>query len=224
MWETKVKSSAGQFDDEQFLFCGFDRVGTVVGPDPAHRLAARMTGQDCKAGQGRSGAPVSSEATELHPFSSTSPLEHKSQGRDDLGRIIGDTEVRPVEVIMRPRRLPLVIKIEPVVRWVFTDVGVRGIERYGGDLGTIGQYDRRTVEVHFKSLVRVVRDTALGHFNVQVPVHLTFGTDHNRARVDHFLILAARGICTDASIQGTRAEGVRASRSVTRVVEYSTHG
>jgi hypothetical protein len=87
---------------------------------------------------------VAPEATDLHPFAETSPLEQGPQG-DDVGRIIGDTEVRPVEVTMRPRRLPIVIKIEPVVRWLFTDVGVRGIESYGGDPGAVGQYDHRTV-------------------------------------------------------------------------------
>ena len=201
--------SADKFDNEQFLFCGLDSVGTVVGADPSDRLAVRMAGQDCKAGQGRSGSPVSPHATDLHPFPGTSPLEHRLQGSDDVGRIIGDTEVRPVEVIVAPRRLPLVIKIKPVVRWLFTDVGVRGIERYGGDLGAVGQYDHRTVQMHFKSLVRVVGVSALGHFKVQVPVHLAFGASHYRARVDHFVILAARGSSRGANIRGT---GVKAAR------------
>ena len=79
---------------------------------------------------------------------------------------------------------------------MFTDVGVRGIERHGGDLGAVGQYDHRTVSMHFKSLVRVVGVSALGHFKVQVPVHLAFGASHDRTCVDHFLILAARGSST----------------------------
>ena len=133
------------------------------------------------------------EATDLHPFPGTSPLEHGSQGSDDVGRIIGNTEVRPVEVVVGPRRSPPLVKIEPMVRRLFTDVGVGGIERYGGDLGAVGQYDNGAVSMHFKSLVRMVRIGALGRFKVQVPVHLAFGARHYRACVDHFLILAGRG-------------------------------
>ena len=113
-----VRLSADKFDNERFLFGGLDSVATVVGADSSDRLAARIASQDSEAGQGRSGSPMAPEATDLHPLPSTSPLEHGSQGSDDVGRIIGDTQVRPVEVVEGPRRLPLVIKIKPpVVRW-----------------------------------------------------------------------------------------------------------
>ena len=101
--------SADKSEDERFLFGGLDRVGAVVGADPGNRLGRRMVGQDGETGQGRSGAPVAAEATDLHPFPGTSPVEHGSQSSDDLGRVIGDTEVRPVEVVVGPRRLPAVI-------------------------------------------------------------------------------------------------------------------
>jgi hypothetical protein len=84
---------------------------------------------------------VTTEATDLHPLPDTSPVEHGSQSSNDLGCIIGDTEVRPVEVIVGPWRRPPVIQIEPVVRRLVTGVGVRGIERRGSDLGAVGQDD-----------------------------------------------------------------------------------
>jgi hypothetical protein len=188
-----VSASADKCDNVRFLFDGLDRAGTVVGADPRDRLAPRMTGHDRKAGQGCTGAPVSPEATELHPFPGTSLLEHGSQGDDDVGRAIGNAEIRPVEVIMGPGRFPLVIKIEPVVRWLITDIGVRSIERHGDDLDAVRQYDHRTVKMHFNPCVRVIRFGALGRFKVQVPVHSAFGASHNRACVDHVTILAARG-------------------------------
>jgi hypothetical protein len=120
-----VRVSADKFDNECFLFGGLDGARTVVGAHPSDRLAARMAVQDRKAGQGGSGAPVSPETTHLHLFPGTSPLEHGSQG-GDVGRIIGDTEIRPVQVVVSPRRVPLVIKLEPVVRWLLTDVGSTG--------------------------------------------------------------------------------------------------
>lgn len=60
--------------------------------------------------------------------------------------------------------------------------------------------------MYFKSLVCVMRVSALGQFKVPVPVHLAFGANHYRARVDHVLILAARGSSRGASIRGTRAK------------------
>jgi len=84
---------------------------------------------------------VAAEATDLHSLSGPSPVEHGSQKRDNLGSIIGDTEVRPVEVIVGPWWLPPVIEIEPVVRRLVTGVGVYGIERCGDDLDAVGQDD-----------------------------------------------------------------------------------
>jgi hypothetical protein len=139
---------------------------------------------------------VALEAAHVHPFPGPSPLEHGSQGSDDVGCIIGNTQVRPVEVVVSPRRPPLAINIESVVRRLFTDVGIRDIERDGGDLGAVGQYDHGAVSMHFKLLVRVVRVRALGRLMVQVPVHLAFGARHYRVCVDHFLILAGRGSST----------------------------
>jgi hypothetical protein len=107
-----------------------------------------------------------------------------------------------------------VIKVEPVVRSLFTYVGVRGIERYGYDVGAVGQYDHRTVKMHFEPLERVVRFNALGPFKVQVPVHLAFGASHYRACVDHVPILAARATSTGPfGVCGPMAEESPASRS-----------
>jgi hypothetical protein len=100
-----------------------------------------MAGQDGEGGQGRTGAPVAPEATDLHAFPGMSPLEQRSQGGGNVCRIIGDTEVRPVKVVVGPWWLPPLIKVEAEVRRLFTYVGVRGVERYSGDRGAVGQCD-----------------------------------------------------------------------------------
>jgi hypothetical protein len=134
-----ARRSADKSDNERFLFGGLDSAIAVVGAHPGDRLARRMTNQDAKAGQGRSCAPVATQATDLHSLPSTSPVEDGSQGGGDVARILRDTEVWPVEVVMGPRRLPPVIEIEPVVRRLVTGVGVWGIERHSSDLGAVGQ-------------------------------------------------------------------------------------
>jgi len=100
-----------------------------------------MPGQDGEAGQGHAGAPMAPEATDLHAFTGTSPLEQRSQGGGDVRRIIGDTEVRPVEVGVGPRWPPPFIEVEAEVRRLFTCVGVRVVEGRGGDRGAVGHYD-----------------------------------------------------------------------------------
>jgi hypothetical protein len=135
------QASAGESHNERFLLSGLDSFDAVVGTDPGDGLARRMAAQDGEAGQGSSGPPVTTEAADLHPFPGTSPGQHGSQSRDDLSRIVGDTEVWPVEVIVRPRRLPPIVQIEPVIRRLVPGVGVRGIERHGGDFGAVRQDD-----------------------------------------------------------------------------------
>jgi hypothetical protein len=127
--------------NEGFLFGGLDTVVAVVGADPDDRLARAMAGQDGKTGQGHSRWPTATEAPDLRPFPAMSPVERGSRSGDDLGRIIGDTEVRPVEVIVGPRWLPPVIQVEAVVRRSVAGIGVRGVERRGGDLGAVGRGD-----------------------------------------------------------------------------------
>jgi hypothetical protein len=139
--EAKVRVLQNKFDNERFLFGGLDSVNAVVSADPSDRLAMGVAGQDGEEGQGRSGAPVASEAPELHAFTGASPSEQRSQADGDVCRIIGDAEVRPAEVGVGPRWLPSLIKIEAEVRRLFTYIGVRGIEGCRSDSGSVGQYD-----------------------------------------------------------------------------------
>src|ERR1019366_8618345 len=99
-------SSSRQVRHKRFLIGRLDSFGAVVGADPGDGLVRRVAAQDGEAGQSRSGASVASEATDLHSFPGTSPGEHGSQSSDNLSRIVRDAEVRPVEVIVGPRRLP----------------------------------------------------------------------------------------------------------------------
>lgn len=173
--------STKKSDNKGFLFGSFDRFGAVGGTNPCDRFAGRMTTQDGEAGQGSPGAPMAAEATDLHHLPAVSPIENGPQSSDDLAHVVGDPEVRPIEVVVGPRRMPTVIEIQPVVRGSITGVGIRGIERHGRYVSAVGQDDHRLVPMHLKSPVLVVGVSACGRFIIHGPVHLTFDTNRDKA-------------------------------------------
>jgi hypothetical protein len=121
------------------------------------------------------------ETTDFHLFPSASTVEKGPQRGDDQGRVGGDTEVRPVEVIVHPGRLPPVVEVKAVVGLLVTRVRGDRVERHGSDLGTVGQGDCITVPVHFELAMEVTGVSALGWLSAQVPVHLTFSACHDHA-------------------------------------------
>ena len=98
--------STGKFFDERFLLSRLHGIRAVVLPDPSDGLAGWKSAHDCEAGQGGSGSPMASEATQLNSDSTTSTVQQRSQGGPHWNRITGYAEIGPVEVIVKPRRIP----------------------------------------------------------------------------------------------------------------------
>ena len=110
------KASADKLRNERFLLGGLDSISAVVGSDPGDGVVGRMSTHDGEARQGRTGPSVASEATHLHSVSAMSTLEQSSEGGGYWQGIFGHSEVRPIKMIVAPRRFPLRIQIETVVR------------------------------------------------------------------------------------------------------------
>ena len=209
MWRAAPLSqvSADKPGHEHPLFYCLDHVSAVVGTGPGDGLVWRMATENGEARQSSSCASIASEASQLHSILGTSAVEQRPQRNDDPGRVIGHTEVRPIEMVARPRRLPPFVQIEPIVRRDLASVGVHGINRHGGDLGAVGQYDDRTVLMHVESLMFVVGISALGWFILCVPVKLALPTCHYRARLGHFRTFAERTVDTRVSTMGRGPQG-----------------
>ena len=122
-----------------------------------------MAGHDCQAGQGGSGAPMTAKAADLDPSAGARPVEHRSEGDDDWRCTGGNTEIRPVEVVVGPRWLPPMVEVETVVGRTATGVGIVGIERHSHDGCAIGQDDEGTVPMSIH-LLRTVIDLGGGCF------------------------------------------------------------
>jgi len=120
--------SASKSGNESLLLGGLDGIGAIVGADPGDRADRSMTGHDGEAGQCGAGASVATEAADLHPFSGASPFEHHAERGPDLGSIGGYAEIRPVEVIMAPWRLPPLIQVQPVGRRLVARIWVDRVE------------------------------------------------------------------------------------------------
>lgn len=170
---------AAKSGDERFLLSGFDSLRAVLGADPGDRTGGGKAGQDGETGQRRTRAPMAAETTDFHPFPSAGTVEKGPQSGDDQGRVVGDTEVRPVEVIVDPRRPPPVVEVKPVAGLLVTGIGVARIERHGSDLGPVGQGDCTTVPMHFELAMMVIGVSALGWLSAQVPMHFMFSACHD---------------------------------------------
>ena len=110
-----IGALAAKSGDECFLSGGFDRLGAVLGADPGDRIGGGKVGEDGETGQRRTCAPMTAETTDFHLFACASAVEKGPQRGDDQGRVGGDTEVWPVEVIVGPGRPPPVVEVKPVV-------------------------------------------------------------------------------------------------------------
>lgn len=182
---TSIMLLGAEPGDERFLVGGFDCLRAVVSADPGDRVGSGMPGEDGENRQRCTGAPVAADAADFHLFPGAGMVDHGAQRGEDQGRVGGDAEVWPVEVIVDPRRLPPAVEIEPVAGLPVTGVGVDRIERHGSDLGAVGQADRAAVQVHFGLPVLVIGVCALGWLSAQKPVHLLFGACHDHAGLGH---------------------------------------
>ncbi len=185
-------TSADKADNEPFLLPGLDSVRAVALTDPVDGIARRKSTQDCEAGQGRSGSSVASETTQLNLLSTASAFEQRSQGGNYWSGITGHAEIGPIEVIVGPRWIPLRVEIQTEVGILITGIGIPGVKRNGGDLGSMRQHDDVSVQVHVKSPMIVARGGAFRRFFVHVPVDLALCAHDYRSSLNHASILASR--------------------------------
>ena len=133
---------------------------------------------------------MASETTQLNSVSTTSALQQGSKGGHHWNRITGHTEIGPVEVIVRPRRIPLWVEIQSEIGSLVAGIRIPGVKRNRCDLGSIGQHNSGSVHVQVKPLMIVARDIALCRSVVRVPVELTLRTHDNGSDVGHAFIVA----------------------------------
>ena len=144
-----------------------------------------MAGEYGETCQRCTGAAVATQTTDFHPFPGAGTVQHGPQRDQDQGRIAGNAEVRPVEVIVGPRRLPPAVELKPVVGLPVSGVGVDRIEGHGRDSGAVGQADHTAVPVHFNLPVLVIWIRAPGWLSIQIPVHLPFDARHDHPGSSH---------------------------------------
>ena len=109
--------------------------------DPGDGIAGWKSTKDGQAGQGRSGSPMASKATQLNSVAAPSAFQQRPQGGHHGRRVTGHAEIGPVEVIVGPRRIPLRVEIETKLGNLVAGVGISGVKRNRGDLGLIRQHD-----------------------------------------------------------------------------------
>ena len=139
---------------------------------------------------------MASETTQLNSVSTTSALQQRSQGRHHLNRITRYAEIGPVEVTVRPRRIPLWVEIQTEIGSLVAGIRIPGVKRNGSDLGPIGQHNGGSMHVQVKPLMVVVRDSALCRLVVRVPAEFALRTHDDGSDVGHAFIVASSGSST----------------------------
>ncbi len=107
----RARGSGREATGEGHLLVGLDRTFAVRGSDPAHGFVWRVAAEDGETGQGGPGAAVSAVAADLDALTSSGSLEQRFERGDDQGWVARDAVVGPVQVVVRPRRLPSLVEV-----------------------------------------------------------------------------------------------------------------
>src|SRR6187431_2297263 len=112
---TSGEESDGEVAGEGFLLVGFDRTFAVCGSDPADGVVWRLAAEDGKASQRGTGATMAAVTADLDALTGPGPVKQRLERSDNRNWIAGDTEVRPVEVVVGPRRPPPLVEVQPKI-------------------------------------------------------------------------------------------------------------
>ena len=134
---------------------------------------------------------MATQTSQLNLLSTASTFEKRSQGGNQWSGITGYAEIGPIQVVVRPRRIPLRVEIQTEMGGLIAGIGISGVKRNCGDLGSIRQNDDVLVQVQFKSLMIMAMGVAFRRFIVRVPVDFALCAHDNRSGVDHAFILAS---------------------------------
>jgi hypothetical protein len=84
---------------------------------------------------------VTADTADLDVLTGASTVPHDHERLKYGSRMVRNPEVRPIEVAVLPRWLPLGVEIQAVVRWPFTFIRVSGVEGGSGHRDPIWKDD-----------------------------------------------------------------------------------
>jgi len=104
-----------------------------------------MAGQDGQAGQRRPGSAVTAKASNLDALPRPGPFQNRLERLEEGFGVRWQAEVRPIDMVIGPWRLPAGIEVQAIVR--LAGAGVRGgrVIRRRGQLRAVGQHHRAQV-------------------------------------------------------------------------------
>lgn len=136
-----ARLACGEAGDESFLLFGLNGLLAIVRAHPGDGLRRRSPREGRETAKCGAGPTVTTEAAKFHSITPTGAFEDVDQDGAERLDIARHREVRPVEVLVRPRRLPGFVQVQPEVRTGLATVGIAGKERHGGDIRTVGEGD-----------------------------------------------------------------------------------
>jgi hypothetical protein len=157
---------------------------TIRRADPDDHVVS-VTAEDGETGEGRARAAVAAEASDLHVVPSACPFMNRPQGAPESFGINWNTEVRPIDMVVWPWRLPALVEIEPVVRPLVAAVGITRIERHTRDGSPVRQRHMSAVSMHRELPVFVLAVGTPRRLSLRVPDHVAIGAQHHDTSLGH---------------------------------------
>lgn len=183
----------GEVAGEGFLLVGFDRTFAVHGSDPADGFVWRLAAEDGKTGKRGTGATVAAVTANLDALTSPGSVKQRLKRSDNQNRIARDTEVGPVQVVVRPRRPPPLVEVQPKIRGHIAGIGIDAAEGHRSQLRVIWQHDTTAVKVRFASAMLMGRLRARCSLGSGVPERPALITHDDGPGLGHADTLTAPG-------------------------------
>ena len=177
------------------LLCSLHCFGAVSRPHPFNGPVGTEAAHNCEARQGGPSAAMPAYTPHLYGLPHAGLRKQRPKGGDERSAACRQAKVRPVEVCVWPRRLPLWIEVQAVVRGPIAAVGVVSIKRCGHDWSAVGQYHNIVVPVEVYLAMTVIRPQAPGRL-IWAPVRPAV-TAHHNCEGFHRALMLAGGILRD---------------------------
>lgn len=120
---------------------------------------------------------MSSAASDLNASADARCFEHEVQCSGNLVAVRGDTEIRPPEVAVRPRRIPTSVEVQADVRHRVSPIWMYCSERRRCKRRSIGKNHCVVMLMHLDATMLMARVRTLGVLAVHGPVRAAVSAD-----------------------------------------------
>src|SRR5215469_13406970 len=131
------------------------------------------------------------KASHLDVLPRPGPLQNRPECPGNNVAISRHAEVRPVDVVVVPWRLPAGVEVQAIVRDAGAHVRANRIKGRCRQPRAVGQHNRVQVTVNLEHAMLVIAVAAPGRLRASVPVQPALSAGYDAANLDHGTTIGA---------------------------------